>query len=117
MGAHPPFFAFYLLLEAKQAVIPETLQELPELDQSFRPRAIEPPRAFCADGEQSRAGQYTQVLRDSGARHVEPRGYLAGGALLMLKKAKDLAAMGFGNGVKNGIEHETMLAHAYEQSR
>jgi hypothetical protein len=106
MGVHPPFFTFCLLLETMQTVIPETLQELPELDQSFRPRAIEALRAGFADGEQSRAGQHSQVLGDGRARHVEPRGYLAGGALFMLKKAKDLAAMRLGNGVENGIEHD-----------
>src|SRR5690242_13987046 len=87
-----PFLGFGLALELGQAEAPETLQEFPQLFQPLRARAVETPRPLAPLAHKTGLLENAQMLRDRRARHLEPRGDLAGGQFAVAEQLEDLAS-------------------------
>jgi hypothetical protein len=109
-----PFFGLGCALELAKPIIPETIQKALQLQQSFGPGTIHALRALAPDRDQPRLFQHFQVLGDGGSGDLKARGDFAGGEFLDLNQVKDLAAMGFGDGVQHNIDHGTILVYTYE---
>jgi hypothetical protein len=83
--------AFRFAFEDLEPIVPERLEEGPELREPLRPRAIEAPRAVAALTYEPCLLEDGEVLRDRRPRHVEVRRDLACGELVCAHERQDLA--------------------------
>src|SRR2546423_9237675 len=84
-----PLLGLCLVLQRLEALVPEALEEHPQLAEALGPRPIEPPRAVPALGHKPRLLQDVDVLGDRGPRDVELRGDVACRQLLVPDELQD----------------------------
>src|SRR6186997_827900 len=72
-----PLLLFRFAFECREARVPEMLEELLELRETFGTHAVQAPRAVSSLAHEPRLLEDVQVLGDRRARHVEVRRDLA----------------------------------------
>jgi hypothetical protein len=98
-------FAFGLLSQHLESLVPELPEELTQAAESLRPGAVQTAGAVAPLEQQSRLAQHPQVLRDGGPGDVaEVRGYRSGRQLGVANESQDLAAVGLGDGLDGFLQ-------------
>src|SRR3954471_24475927 len=105
-GILSPLFALCFTAQGVEAVVPESVEELAQRRQAFRPRAVEPAGAVAALLDEPGLAQRPQMLGHGRPGHVgEVRRDRAGRELVLADQAENLAAARLGKGV-DGLLHE-----------
>jgi hypothetical protein len=85
-------------LEPLETIVPEAIEEAPELGQPLGAGLVEPARPFAALAQQPGLLEHGQVLGDGRARDLEARGDLTRAQLAIPHELEDLAPVRLGDG-------------------
>src|SRR3954471_19145270 len=88
----PPLVSLNRVLEAQQTRSPETFEELAQLRQPLRSRAVEPPRAVSSLAHEASPLEHLQVLGHARPADIELLGNSPGSQLVIAYKFEDLPA-------------------------
>src|SRR5262245_8273328 len=100
-----------LALERVESNVPEGLEKVLDLDETFGTRPIQASSAVASLAHEPRLLQDAQMLGDRGARHVELGGDLAGAELLVTDEGQDRSPPRFGDRFQCGL-HSTIFNHS-----
>src|SRR5262249_36017917 len=89
--------SFGLAPQRLKPLVPESLEELPQLGEPFAARLVQAPGAVPPFVHETRPLQNGEVLRDRGAGDVEVRRDLAGRELPVADQHEDLSPPRLGN--------------------
>src|SRR4051812_39187521 len=92
-----PLLSFGFALERVEALTPELVEERPQLDEAFRPRAIQAPGSVASLAHEPRLLQDAQMLGDRRPRELEMRRDLARGQLAVRDELHDRAPVRLGH--------------------
>jgi hypothetical protein len=86
--------------QAVQSGCPHCLEDSAKRAEAFLIGAVQATVSLAADGHEARLAQYCKMLGDVTEGHVETRGNVAGGSLLLPNESQNLAAPRLGNDLK-----------------
>src|SRR5207253_759078 len=89
----------HLALEGVEAIVPELIEELAQLEQPFRAGSVDASRAVAALSHETCVVQDPQVLRDRLPCDIEVRGDPPRGHLMVADEMQDLTAPRLGDGI------------------
>src|SRR5262245_48192300 len=86
----PALLSFRLAPQAGETLVPESAEELTQLREPLRPRAVDASRPLAPLAHQTGLLQHRQVLGDGGTAHVEMRGDVACRQLAVADEGEDV---------------------------
>jgi len=87
-------------------MLPELLEVRAQAGESFRAGPVKPASPDPGDRDEADSLEQTQVLGDGRGGHVEARGDVARGELVVEDQPEDLPATRLGDGVQDGVHVE-----------